>query len=167
MRALTPLMQAYVTAMLDHPMGNQSMWAEMAGYSNTSANYLRKTGHNLAHDPRIQAAIQEEARKRINSGTIMAVSALMDLVRNPEHKDHFKAVSALLNRVGFHEKTESLTVVEHRGDDQAAIQKIKDLAQLLGVDAKVLLGKAGVVEAEFTDVTPATDLGWAGLEDLF
>lgn len=165
MRALTPRMQRYVQAMLEVPDCNYTRAAAIAGYSQESEKALRVTAHRLAHDPRIQAAIQEEAQARIGAAAILAASNLVEIAGNPMHKDRFKATIALLNRAGLHEKTEHKVTVAHLQNDEQAIAKVKSLAVVLGLDPKRLLGQAGIVDAAFEDITPGPD-GTEGLEDL-
>ncbi len=155
MLALVPRQRGFVIAMLDRPDADHTACARAAGYDGQPQD-VRRTAYRLAHDPKIQAAIQEEARKRIGGAAILGASVLIEIANNPKSKDadRIKAAFGLLNRAGLHEKTEVHSVVEHRGDDQAAIGRIRAMAELLGLDPKVLLGRAGVVEAEFTDVTP-------------
>ncbi len=171
MRLLTKKQQRFVIAMLEMPNADQTGAARVAGYSDPGNSSIRAVGHAVAHNPRVQAAIQEEARKRMNSAAILAVSNLIGLAADPTNKAiQLKASIALMNRVGLHEKTESHNIVEHRdGTDQMAIEKIMSLAGMLGVDAKTLLGKAGykVPDREVIDVTPEDGLPTLdGLEDI-
>ena len=165
MLALTPRQRAFVVAMLDLPGIDHTAAAERAGYSATSRNSLRVQAHHLLHDEKILDAIQEESRRRLNSSTILAVSVLMEIASNTvlQPKDRLKAAQAILNRTGFNEKTEHHVKVEHRdATEEAMVERIKKFAGVLGLDAKLLLGQAGVVDAEFHEVETSTE----GLEDL-
>lgn len=164
MRALpTDRQRAFVTALLDTG-NNHTRAAKMAGYVGNEET-MRVTAHRLFHDDMVQAAIHEEAIRRLSSAKIMAVSGLIEIASNsPEPKDRLKAIGMILNRVGINEKTEhTVNVNDVSKTDEAMIGRISALADKLGLDKKALLGEAGVViDAEFTVVESSTD----GIEDL-
>lgn len=162
MLACTTRQRAFVIAMLDFPGWTHDQMAMAAGFTGDNMT-LRTTASRLVHADKVQAAIQEEARKRIGASAITAASELVKIAGNGMHKDQLKAIGMILNRVGLHEKTEHAVTVTNIADDSAAIERIKALAGLLGLDAKQLLGRAGVVDAEFSEVQ---DDGTEGLEDL-
>lgn len=158
----TDRMRAFVYAMLDSGCSNHFLAAKSAGYIGNE-NTLRVTAHRLAHDERVQAALQEEARRRLMTGSILAVNALLDIVSNPAHKSRLQAANSILDRTGLHGLIEQKVTHEHTIDDKKAIARIRELALTLGVDPVKLLGTVGVVDAEFTEIPAATD---EGLEDL-
>ena|SRR6266566_2489153 len=53
---------------------------------------LSKEAHKLSRDERIIAAIGEETRKILRIGHPEAVNALFAMIRDPQHKDHARAV---------------------------------------------------------------------------
>jgi len=165
MRALgTDRQRRFVIALLELGDMNHTRAAAMAGYAGTTGNAMRVIAHRLFHDDRVQAAIHEEATRRLASGKIMAVSKLLDIANSaPEPKDKLKAIGMILNRVGMHEKTEHhVTTMDLSKTDDAMIERIKSLAAKLGLDQRALLGEAGVVDAEFTEVESSTE----GIEDI-
>lgn len=165
MQACTELQRRFVIAMLETGGHNHSLCATMAGCKGSTPGSLARSAHHLAHHPAVLAAVQEEARKRMNSGAILGVSVLLEIAGNSLHKDRFKAATALLDRVGLHATSEHKVTVTNTADDKAMIAKIKTLAVSLGLDAGPMLKAAGIViDAEFTDITPSD--GTEGLEDI-
>lgn len=159
---LLPKQRAFVVAMLETGGQNNTKAAQIAGYSLDNYDAARATAWRLAHDPKILAAIKEEANRRLHSGAILGASVLLEIANDPTHKDRFKAASELLSRGGLVMATEHKITVERR-DDKGMIDKITVLAAQLGLDPRKLLGNAApAVDAEFEDVTATSD----GLEDL-
>lgn len=170
MQALTKRQRAFVQAMLDTGMTNHTRCAMMAGYTGTDGT-LRVAGHRLAHDERIQSAIQEEAKKRMQSGVIMAVGVLQNIAETPGHKDQLKAAMAIMDRSGLHAVSENKTVHEVSFDEKGAIARIRALCLETGQDPRLVLGAYGYVDAEFEEVkalpeTPKIITGYEGLEDM-
>jgi phage terminase small subunit len=154
MLALSEYQRAFVTAILDRPSIDQWEAAQLAGYSGDRQT-LRVTGHRLAHDSKVQEAMYEEAKKRMKSGSLEAVSVLLEIVRGGNGalaKDRLKAVEMLLNRVGLHALSEHKVQVEHTVDDATMIDRIRRLAIEQGLDPVKLLGSAGVIDVEFKEV---------------
>lgn len=169
MKALPAARRRFVVALLDTGGTNNTRAAGLAGYGGTEA--ARKVaGHRLAHHPKVQAAIREEANKRLHSGSILGASVLMEIAANPQHKDRYKAAVELLNRGGLIVETQHrVTVTDERSDDEIKARVVllaekfgMDPAKLLGASASSVKTEPDVVDAEFEEV--GTD---AGLEDLF
>lgn len=151
-------------------------WARAAGYVDRGGEHtgIRVTAWRLAHDPAIQAAIQEEARKRLNSLAPAAIEAIAEIVRNPQHKKQLEAAMTVLSRTGISEAT--VKKVEVTISDQQKMDQIRLRAEYLGIDADALLGKVAlptpavsgtITEAEYEEVAaPAVRPGFEGLEDL-
>ncbi|MGA8696884.1 MAG: hypothetical protein WB689_24215 [Xanthobacteraceae bacterium] len=80
--------------------GAQTRAARRAGFGNASSSPLNmaRIASRLMRDDRIQAALSEEARKIIRGGGVEASKALMNLVRDPEHRDHARAIAMVLAR---------------------------------------------------------------------
>src|SRR5207302_8321160 len=68
------------------------------GKANTTPLNMARIASRLMHDDRILAALAEEARKVIRGGGVEASKALMNLVRNPDHKEHGRAIAMVLAR---------------------------------------------------------------------
>lgn len=160
MRALNERQRRFVIAMLEMPSADHTNAARLAGYSDPGNSGIRAQATRLAHAPKIQAAIQEEARKRMGALQILAISRVGEIAADPLHKDSLKANLALLDRGGLHAKTESHSVIEHRGaPDEEVVEKIIRMAKLLGISPKEALGR---YRAPLIDVTPSSE----GLEDI-
>ena len=108
MRAITDMQQRFVIAMLDLANGNYTEAAKVAGYSPGGSEMgLRSTAYRLAHDEKVQAAIQEESQKRLNVAGMMALNRLIALADGVEEggkidrKVQLKAVEMVLNRSGL------------------------------------------------------------------
>jgi hypothetical protein len=95
-------------------------------------------------DPRIQAALAEEARKIVRGGAPEAANALLAMVRNPEHRDHARAVNMVLARtdpeVARHDISVTHKVID---EDEEARQELAAL-RALGTSREKLLELFGV-----------------------
>jgi phage terminase small subunit len=152
MEKLNPRQRAFVDAMLDTGGADYTRCAKLAGYVGGEGG-IRVTAHRLAHDERIQAAIQEQARKRMIGAGIMATGVLIDIAGNPAHKDQLKAATSLLDRAGLHAITESKHTVHNTSDRAEQIREIAELAREMGADPVKLLGAHGVtIDADFTEI---------------
>lgn len=159
MAKLNERQREFVVALMSQPVVNYTAAAEKAGYQGERES-LRKTAHRLAHDPRVLEAIREESGKRLNAAVGMASERLLMIAQDPTHKDQLKAVTAVLNRGGLHEKVEHTHKVEVGEDAKALIHRISVLAGAIGMDPVKVLGRVGVslpkpapediVEAEYT-----------------
>lgn len=127
--------------------------AELAGYAVAKGN-----GHarRLAHDPRIQAAIHEEALKLIRTDGPAALHALREIAfdKTAAHRDRLKAIDMILSRGGFHEVSEHRIEVNHKSDDQLRTELLA-MAEELGMDptAKAKLIGGPVTDAEFSEIS--------------
>jgi hypothetical protein len=140
MRGLTEKQRKYVLAQASDPFGTSADWARQAGYSNTGdAASVRSA--ELKKDARIQAAVAEVARYTLGyEGPMLAAASLLRILRNPEHPKHMRAVEMTLNRTGMHKTTEHTVKVEHTDRTGKALeQRLRQAAQILGIDAERLL----------------------------
>ena len=156
-------MRAFVYAMLDTGGQNQMLCAKESGYTGTERT-LAVTGHRLAHDERVQAAIQEEARRRLNAGAILAVNTVLSIAANATHKDQLRAATAILDRTGLHTTSEHKVTVERSEDERAIIREIMEYGKKFNLDVKALLGAQGIdietIDAEFTEATSPAKEDW-------
>src|SRR5262245_52115344 len=102
MRAIPPRWRSFVEFyLLERPgHGAQTAAARRAGFGNpktTPANMAR-IALRIIRDDRVQAAIAEEARKLLRASAPEASKALLNLVRDPEHRDHARAIAMVLAR---------------------------------------------------------------------
>lgn len=163
MKALRPMEQAYVQALMDTGGKSHAEAARIAGYAAGSAHV---SAHYLDRRPRVIEAIKEEAQRRLNAGAILAASAMVDIAMDPHHKDRFKAADRLLDRGGM------IVATKHEVDvrDDRSIAQIEAFitqkAAALGIDPKKLLGSRSSVvalDAEFSEVSSEDD----DLEEMF
>lgn len=144
MSALNDRQRAFVMAMIEFPGITQGDAAARAGYSPSgSSGALRVHGHYLAHHPAVQAAIREEASKRLNAASLTAANVLMSLLTDEgvEPKDRIKAAGMLLDRSGFG-AAQTINVNKHVTDNsgKAVMERIEKAAAVLGIDPGTLLG---------------------------
>jgi phage terminase small subunit len=160
MRALkTDRQRAFVVALLDLGTSNATRAAQAAGFSEENRNAAKVTAHRLMHDESIQAAILEEAKRRINAGATAAVTHLLAIAENPEHKDQLKAIGMVLDRSGLHATTEHKVTVENTTESEA-LRRIHEKLEAMGLpveERKSLLKKAGVVDVDFVEVTDGAE----------
>lgn len=164
MRALNERQRHFVCALGVHG-GDQSEAYRAAGYLVSSDGSARANASRLANSDPIVAAIKEEAIRRLDSASMLAVSTLVELAsyKNPDDKVRLKASNSLLDRIGgFAGKTEHSIVIKDERTTQELIDFIKNTAAANGLDARHLLGLPAPIDAEFTEVTD----GREGLEDL-
>ncbi len=166
MAVLTEKQRGFVYALVELG-GNATEACLAAGYGADSEtkeqrlNAARTRGYQLAHDPRVLAAIKEEAEKRLHSGMLIAASALIEMAQDPACKDRYKAAASLLDRGGLNVVHKQEVVVTHTQSDREVIARITEICGRLGLDADKIIGLSEPVDAEFT-VLPAP----TGLEDM-
>jgi len=172
MRKLNDRQKRYVIAWLMEPSSQgHSRAVRIAGYGNGNSNSERQQAWLLSHNPRVMAAVKEEADRRMKYGAIIAASRLLEFVEDKTHKDSFKATVEMLNRAGLIVETQHRVIVENDDNMLSAIERVKVQAHKLGLDPVMLLGKIGItldtegnpvnnnapdrvnaVDAEFTEV---------------
>jgi phage terminase small subunit len=142
MSALTEKQRRFVIAMLTIPGCSHSRAAREAGYSDV-AEGAKVRGHMAAHNPNVQAAMREEAGKRLNSLSVVAANVMMDimLADDAAPKDRLKAAMAVLDRTGF-AAAQTINVNKNVTDNsgKAIMERIEKAAAELGVDPATLLG---------------------------
>lgn len=153
MSALTERQRAFVMAMIEVPGCSHAEAARRAGYSDASEG-AKVRGHYLAHNPAVQAAIREEASKRLNAASLTAAGVLLKLLTDDEvkPKDRITAAGMLLDRSGFGAAQTinvNKTVTDRSG--KAIMERIAALSQKLGIDTSKLLA-GPVVDGEFSEV---------------
>jgi phage terminase small subunit len=128
--------------MLSIPGCTHARAAREAGYSDV-AEGAKVRGHYAAHNPKVQAAIREEAGKRLNGLSVIAANVMMDIMLDEEGdpKTKLKAAAAVLDRTGFAAAQNinvNKTVTDNSG--AAVLERIQRAAAVLGVDPAALLG---------------------------
>lgn len=95
-----------------------SKCAAAAGYS-TTANGHRVQAHRLLHNPKVIAAIKEEAGRRLNGAAYIAAAGLAEIAADPTHKDRYKASADILDRTGFPRTLDHSVSVDDRTDNRS------------------------------------------------
>ncbi|MGA8698027.1 MAG: hypothetical protein WB689_30180, partial [Xanthobacteraceae bacterium] len=139
--------------------GSVTQAARRAGYgrSDSKPASLSKQAHDLSHHPKIIAAINEEAKKVIRGiGHAEAAAAVMNMIRDPSHRDHARAVDMVLSRADP-AISKQLIDVTHRAidPDREAVEEIKALRRL-GTSREKLLeiyGPNGLDRIEALEAT--------------
>lgn len=153
MSALNEKQRAFVLAMIEVPGCSHAEAARRAGYSNV-AEGAKVRGHYCAHNPAVQAAIREEAGKRLNSASLAAAGVLMQLLTDEtvEPKDRIRAAGMLLDRSGFG-AAQTINVNKTTTDrtGKAIMERIVALASKHGLDPAKLLE---VAEPKLIEVKP-------------
>lgn len=140
MRALnTNGQRRFVIALCEQTHRDYSAAYRAAGYGAEEGVSLRNCASKMAHDERIQEALQEEAGRRLKALLPMALSRAEEILADPQHKDSAKIALGVLDRSGLG------AVVQHQhivglADDTAMLARIKMLAERNGIPLENLLG---------------------------
>ena len=133
--------------------------ATLAGYS------VKTTGaaSRLANDPRVQAALLEEAVKAVRVTAVRALSVLEEIAfdKAAHARDRLKTAEMILARGGFAEIARHQVDVVHRTDAQLRheLLAMADELQLPAEARAKLIGGAVITDAEYTEVVdPPTDI---------
>ncbi len=163
MLKISPQQRAWVAAYLEANDENASGAARRSGYGKDSGTpeqakeAQKRAGYRNVHDADVLEAIRELAQEKFRVAGYKAVAALMEIVKDPTHKDHFKAVERVLAQNGMVAALQVDHNHKHSVTEKDQIATVVALARKLGLDPRTLLGSAGVewVDAEFVDVTSA------------
>lgn len=161
MLACSPMQRKFVLALLMQGTRRSNRAAAIeAGYSNVKDG-AKVRGFHLARNERVVAALQEEARRRMDGSSIVAADVLIAIMSDPDQpaKERRSAAVALLDRTGFGAQQNinvNKTLTDRTGVAMAA--KIAEFAMRLGMDPGVLLGvNAPRVEVRQIDVSPTKE----------
>ncbi len=103
---------------------------------------------SLIRNPKVIEAISEEAKKLTRGiGHAEAVAALFNMIRDPKHRDHARAVASILDRVDPVMSVQKIDVRHVDMTTEAMVERIRELALKLGLDPTKLLGANGLAEA--------------------
>jgi hypothetical protein len=138
--ALSERERRFVLAMIADPFGNATEWVKAAGYA--CHDGAKVTGHRVLHRARVERAVFEVARSLLTAeGPLLAIAGLIEIARDRGHRQRLRALETLANRTGLHELSEHRVMVERVEESiEAKAERIRMLAQLLGVDVGQLLG---------------------------
>ena len=161
--------------------------AKAAGFGNsegtTSAESYARIAHRLNSRQRIAAAMQEQIAATIKSLGPAAVNAARQLLTNTTHKDHGRAVFAVIDKI-LPTETRSNVVVTHKTEDIEGIYFYYQKLLALGLDrARILAelgigyltkceamaaegGKLPIIDASFEVLDPVSEEQQLSVEDL-
>lgn len=157
--------RAFVVALSEQPVVNYTAAAKTAGFGSTDGSSA-VIGHRLAHDERIQAAIAEEGIRRMKGMVPVALGALRLMLENTtlQTKDRLAVIKTVLDRGGVPAVTEHNVKTERVPTEEEKIAEVIAIANALGLDPKVLLGRAVVpalpapaIDAEYEVVNEKVD----------
>ncbi len=106
------------------------------------------------------AAIAEESKKIVRGGAPEAAKALLALVRDPEHKDHARAIGMVLARTDPETTVQNLNITHKILDpDQEAIEELRALRELGTSRTKLfeLFGPNGLERLEAQELVRRSD----------
>jgi hypothetical protein len=132
--------------------------ARKAGYcANSTPAIAAKFAWKLSRDPRVLAAITEESRKILFCAFPEGANALLSLVRQPDHKDHLRALSLLLERT-FPPESRHTVEVTHKviDPDQEALEELHALRHL-GTGREKLIELFGSTGLDRLEMLEAAD----------
>jgi phage terminase small subunit len=158
MRVLNARHRAFVEFyLLEKPgYGAQTNAARRAGFGTpkTSPLNMARIASRLIRRDDVIAAIAEEARKIVRGGAPEAAKALLNLVRNSEHKDHVRGIAMVLARTDPEVQQHDLHITHKIIDaDVEALEELRALREL-GTSREKLLelfGHNGLDRLEMLD----------------
>jgi hypothetical protein len=109
------------------------------GHARTTSETVVRMAWKLVRDERIQAAIAEESRKMLRAGAPEAVKALHNLIRNPDHKDHGKAIGMVLARTDPEIQRHDMNITHRVIDpDQESLEELRAVRALGATREKLI-----------------------------
>jgi len=162
--ALSPQMQSWVIAKVERGVTNREA-ARIAGYAGTN-HVLDGVGYRCAHDPRVQAALFEQATLAMRASSAVAIRVIEDILTDPvaEPKDRLRAADMILSRTGFNSVSEQRITVDRQSDAQQIAEAIR-LTQSLGLDtATFLVSHMGLTPEKAAKLAAGADITDAEFE---
>jgi phage terminase small subunit len=160
MKVLNERQRAFVRYLVTEKPGYGALTRayRKAGYGkNSKAATLAKEAHHMSRDERIIAAIAEECRKVIRLGHPEAVAAMFNMIRDPAHRDHARAVMGLLDRVDPIATKHSIDVTHRTIDpDHEALEELR-AARKLGATREKLVELYGANGLDRLEALEAID----------
>jgi hypothetical protein len=129
MSLLTPLRRAFVIGLVHFGLSARAAY-KAAGYAPPDSNVSQ-----ISHDPRVQDAILEEAKKLMRTHGPKSILTLVEIRDDKESaaKDRIKAATELLNRSGFQAISEHHEHLHRHLSDTEQDRRILALCAELGL----------------------------------
>lgn len=165
MKVLSPRARAFVMALVELGGKGMDRAALMAGFKGTKGG-LQVSASRLAADPKVQAALVEEAKALARSSSLAAVTTTVQVMvdESAPKQQRLNAAVRIMALAGLEpEKTTNVNhTIEVTPSTREQVHDVIRLARDVGIDPRKLLGRAGVtLDADFEIVGDKT-----GLEDL-
>jgi hypothetical protein len=143
MRALSAQERAFVEYyLMEAPaIGAQTHAARRAGYGKprSTPETMARIGYRLTHTQSISDAIIEQSRLMVRGAGPTAAKRLLNILDDPEHPGHIKAIDMVLKRVDPEVTTANLNVTHRIVDaDTEALEELR-AARQLGATRETLL----------------------------
>ena len=96
--------------------GLMSFAAKRAGYgtATSDARSLKTIASRIIHDDAVQDAIREHSHRAMRAIPPEAIRALKKLIADPSHRDHMRAIAAVIDRTDPLQTLHTVKVEDHR-----------------------------------------------------
>jgi hypothetical protein len=157
MAALSEKRRALVIALFDEdaPKEGKGIYAaQVAGYGTptSSKKSLGVIAGRIIHSAPVQAAIAEYSRQVNRAITPEAIMALKNVIRDPKHKDHARAIAMVIDRSDPPQTVTTLRVEDVRPPSPEITKQVLDRIEELM--RRFCVPPPKVIEADCRDVTP-------------
>ncbi len=128
--------------------------ARRAGYGSptSSTKSLGVIAGRIVHDDDVQAAIKEHSHRVMRAIPPEAIRALKKLIADPTHRDHMRAIAAVIDRTDPLQTMHTVKIEDTRPPSpeitQKVLARIDELARRAG-----LLPSPQIIDGECRDVT--------------
>jgi hypothetical protein len=156
MSALSERRRALVIALFDEeaPQKGKGVYAaQVAGYGTptSSKKALGVIAGRIIHSAPVQAAIAEYSKQINRAITPEAIMALKNVIRDPKHKDHMRAIAAVIGRADPLQSLHTVKVEDDRPERFVeATERV--LARIEEIAARYNLPPPKIIEGECTTV---------------
>jgi hypothetical protein len=112
----------FVQHYLANPKANGADAARKAGFGkpNSTPPVMAQIAYRILCDDRMIAAIAEQTKKIVRAAAPEAADALLGMVRDPDHKDHFRAAAMIYERADPVVTNQNINVTHCRGNRRTA-----------------------------------------------
>lgn len=137
MLALTVLQRRFVVGWIGTRGKSGSRVARAAGYSDKSGA-AKVIAHHLIRNPKIIAALKEEADRHLDGTAALAILGLSDLVGNKNPKVRAAAIDSVLDRTGYGRKSTQDIRVEHV-DSRSTEELLASVRRMMGATSVAVI----------------------------
>jgi hypothetical protein len=130
--------------------------ARKAGYGTptSSTKSLGVIAGRIIGDDDVQEAIKEHSQRVMRAIPPEAIRALKNLIADPKHRDHARAIAMVLDRTDPLQTIATVRVEDTRPPSVEATQAVLDRIEMLMQRAGLLPKSAPVIDGDCRDVTP-------------